>query len=110
MKYLVIVTADGNDADYQDRSEFIEPDQLPFVRKIAAAIKAYPERHNWTRDCDLGRGIYGDKSLKEKYANVLTEEEIEKWIDEFMPYNEYGIHTINNIQLIEVANHEELFK
>ena len=115
--YTVIVTADPNDADYESKvSENCTDAAVAFVRKVAAAIKAFKpgknRRHNWTRGLDIRpdwpEGT--EQTVEEKYAGVLTKEEIEDFEDNFMPYNSEceGMHTITQIQIIEVISKEKL--
>lgn len=116
MRYLVLVTADPNDADYQTSQVFVNKDRLKLVRKVAKAVKAFKpgknRRNNWTRGLDIRpnwpEGT--EHTVEEKYAGILTPDEIQEFQDDFMPYNGdcEGMHTITQIQIIELSKKEDL--
>lgn len=103
--YLLIITADENDADYVTEENSID-DTFNFERleKVANAIKESKQRHNW--DENPGRD---NKCPEELYKNILTEEEID-WFDELIPHNENGIHTIKSITSYEISSFKNYLK
>jgi len=117
-RYLVIVTADGNDGDDADRTTEVTENQLKLVRKVAKAVKNFESgpnrRSNWTRGLDIRpdwpEGT--EHTVEEKYAGVLTPDEIQDWEDEYMPWNNEceGNHTIRAIHVIEFTSMKDLLK
>lgn len=113
--YRINVTADGNDADYNTRSEDAAESDLVLIRKIAQALKEFKpsknRRNNWTRSIDI-RPDWPEGTedpVEDKYKDILTLDEIEEFRDKFLPYEgEYGIHSVNSIEIIEIKNVEEL--
>jgi len=106
MKKIAIIKVDWNDADYiTDVVEINEEEEI-FIRKVSAEISKIG-RHNWisseySNDGDIPPHIM--------YKDVLTEDEILTFDQEFVPYGEYGIHTIDSIKIYEVLSEEELVK
>ena len=112
MKYLVIVKADFNDADYVEESTFNATEEdIKFVRKVAKIVLNYkkPEwkpwewDHNWP---DIESWSHEVTPYK-MYKDVLTENEIENF-DGFLPYHEGGIHSIESIEIIKYDSVEKL--
>lgn len=99
MKYIVI-EADTNDADYIEKSDFITDQDLNLIRPLLDALKKREsKRHNWVTSeyCD-------DQNPYEMY-HKFTEKQIDM-MNQYVPYGEYGIHTITSIKIYEVTNEE----
>jgi hypothetical protein len=106
---LVIVTADTNDADYVTQQQYIRDEkELVELKRILGIIKAKTKSmgkwsHNWpTSD-------YVDQTVQDLYKGVLTEEEIE-WFSGYVPYGEFGVHTITSVVVYHVEKEEKLFE
>jgi len=103
MKQILIVQADTNDGDYIHNISEVDEETLPVIRKAAKAIKNASKRHNW------GTSEYVDSNEHPSvlYKDILSQEELEIFGD-FVPSGEYGIHTINSIQLLTIEKEENL--
>jgi hypothetical protein len=112
MARTILVKADTNDADYITRSSKLNEEDLPTILKVVAEIKAFDARtrrgsgeYNWyARYEHYGRKRSGPREV---YEDVLTEEEIEIF-EEYIPYGEDGIHTIESVEIFEIINKEKL--
>ena len=95
MKYEIAITADHNDGDYITSVNKISQKDLDTIKPLIAAINAKKEgfwhSHNYeTGDCCR------DKSVREIYN---FDESVFELFEEQLPYNEYGIHTIESITI-----------
>lgn len=117
-KYLLLITADTNDADYVTSKHWIEPEKFNKFTPLIQAIKdfkpyagrtyswgAYTCDHNWAIGECLRRDL-GEKSPKEIYHDI--DESIIEEFEELLPYGEYGIHTIESINIYTVTGIQEL--
>lgn len=87
--FELVITADTNDADYVTAISTVTQADIDMMLPIIAAIKAKGPRHNWAK------GEIGD--YHSMYPDM--DEELLDWFDEsFVPYGEYGIHTIKTIE------------
>jgi len=100
-KYLLIIKADTNDADYVESSNYIDESQLELVKRVIGAIKSVKAKENW------GTSEYASKSVIDTYEDILPVEDLECF-DGWVPYGENGVHTIKSIRLLEVLSEEEL--
>lgn len=111
MKYLVIVTADTNDADYVQQSEIIDmstsdgAEYLEIVKKVAKMLTetAGKFEYNWPEYEGSDTGIF------EQYSEYLSEDELCTFSDMFVPSAENGVHSIKEIQVMQVSNIKQLF-
>lgn len=104
-KYLLIIKADTNDADYvEETHEINEEDNFDFERlkKIVGIVKEQ-KGHNW----GIGEYCNNDEMPSVVYKDKLTKDEIE-WFNDLAPHGGYGIHTIKSIKLYEITSKEEL--
>lgn len=92
------IVADTNDADYETALTAVSMEEIQALLPIIAKIQ--PEAHNWEN------GHQGDLTVQ--YAGILTEEEIELFSN-YLPYGEYGIHTIERIEYYPIPRREILF-
>lgn len=112
MARTICVKADTNDADYIHNIQLLDEADLPTILKVVAAIKEFDATHqrgtgdyNWyARYEHYGRKRSGPREV---YEEVLTEEEIEIF-EEYIPYGEDGIHTIESVEIYEIINKEKL--
>lgn len=102
MKKYLIIKADTNDADYVQEKNLVSDSQLKKLEPIIKAIKACKEHHNWPNHDG------SDKTIEETYEGILTEEQIE-FMQEFVPSGgDYGVHSIESIELLEVSKEKTL--
>ena len=112
MKYEIIITADTNDADYVTGIHTINEKELNKIKSIAKKIKnfkpykngGYTHCHNWANG-DALREDMGEKHPMDLYD---LDEETYEWFEEYLPYGEYGIHTIDSITVAPYIKKEEL--
>jgi len=118
-KYLIIV-ADTNDADYITSKHIVDDETIEKIKPVIEAIKNFkPYRvevngmkwshdHNYTTQ-ERTREDMGGISARDYYVgkNLVTKEEFEIF-DELVPFDEYGIHTIESIDILEVFNEYKL--
>lgn len=114
MKKYLIVQADTNDGDYVTKKTEINDKDLSKFRSILDKV----EREE-TVYYDKRTPIYG-KSTSIKWATLdiadselweqhpeLTEKECD-FVGNYIPNGEYGVHTIESIDILEVANEIKL--
>lgn len=109
--HLVIVKADTNDADYVEQSTFLNVSEtndleaLELVRKVSKVLGETKGKfeYNWPQN------EYSEGDLYEQYSDYLTEDEIGAFAQEFVPSSENGVHSICNIEIVEVSNLEILY-
>lgn len=107
-KYLTI-RADTNDADYVTEETEIEgwvEENLETILKVGREVmrfsKENPYKHNW-------EDINHSGVCLAQYKDVLEEEELEVF-REVCPCGDYGIHTIESIEVREITVLEKLTK
>lgn len=61
--------------------------------------------HNW----NTSEYSHEEESPENMYEEFLTEGEVEIF-NTFLPYGEYGIHTIEEIKILEISSEEILFR
>lgn len=126
MKYFIEVMADTNDADYISEISEISIDDLnrlrPYFEKIMEPVHKRKEYyslpveektselskqfnddlyyHNWP-DSE-----YQEETLIDRWPDIS--EDILNEISRFVPYGEYGVHSIDRIRVFTVTNVEIL--
>lgn len=103
-KSFLIVTADCNDADYvMEKSEIFENDLEDVIKPIIKVLNEKKERDkdNWNKHHNWVTSEYSsDESPKEMYKEFdITDEQIDAFND-YVPYGEYGVHTIERIEIV----------
>lgn len=101
MKKYIIITADTNDADYVTRKTVINDTEIKLIKEILSKLPKNGRRISWKN------GDMGDTASELIKNNILTEEEVE-FFEEYLPRGEYGIHTIESVEILEVTNEERL--
>lgn len=128
MKYFVYVVADMNDADYTSQLTEISLDDLtllkPYFEKIMEPIHEMDRviyatseedrtaanlakfrisnyRHNWPTS------EYTEQTIYERWPDI-PKDILDRIDEDFVPFGEYGIHTIKEIQILTVENVENL--
>lgn len=118
MKKYIIIKADTNDADYITKKTEITDEQIEQIKPVIAALqvrrdKLNEDRHkNWNRwSPNWETSKYGRLvTPSEMYVKpgILTEEQVQIF-DEFVPYGEYGVHTIETVEILVVSEEIQLF-
>ena len=111
MKYYLNVVADTNDSDYIESFSEISKDNLEKIKPLIKEIKNFEpyeaegagyiglnqHHHNWPVG-EIRRDDLGEKSIEQIYSNI--EPSIIRLFNEhYVPYGEYGVHTIESIFL-----------
>lgn len=99
-KKYIIIEGDSNDADYiMDMNEISDKEIieiLPMIEAIKSKSNDGECQHNFPSS------EYSEGSVEELYGNVMGF----KLFDDFVPYGEFGLHTITSIKIVKVI--EEL--
>lgn len=108
--YELVVKADTNDADYVTEISKINENHLneliPLFERVKE-FKPYKGKSNHTHYSNfpfgdgefIPRSDLGEKSAKELYG--YTDEEFDL-ICNYLPFGEYGIHTIESVEFYEL--------
>jgi hypothetical protein len=99
------ITADSNDGDYVTEMSAISDEDLAKIKPLIAAIKAFKtytvgkwsHHHNYPFGEHLPRTDLGEKSPREIYEGF--DEEVFDIFEDLLPHAEYGIHTIESIEI-----------
>lgn len=104
MKKYLEITADPNDADYVTERTVVTDEQLEAIKPVIEAIKNCKADHNW----ETGE-MKADCTPQKLYVDIgiLSKDQI-KLFDNFLPYSEYGIHTIESVKLLVVQEEIDL--
>lgn len=108
--YLIIVEADYNDADYVHKLSYVDPEDLNVFKNILQKIIIFNNGINrrgliWSTSYESGEEKEIDIYTKQE---VLTQEEVDIF-NEYVPYGEYGVHSITSIKILETSSEETLF-
>lgn len=117
-KFKLRVVADANDADYVESTQPVDQETIDFWRKLAKKIKEFKpyeikekgyrnisHRHNWP-DGEMCREDLGEKHYTKLYG--ISEEEDEMYVYDYVPNGQYGIHTIESIEIFPNVESEIL--
>jgi len=111
MKYYINIKADTNDGDYISEMSEISEEELELIRPVVESIKAFKpyKGKNWSHEnnfpCgDCCREDLGQKEAEEYYVGggLVTQEQFDAFM-EFAPHGEYGIHTIESVEVFHVT-------
>jgi len=118
MKKCIIITADTNDADYITKKTEITDEQIEQIKPVIAAIQARRDKLNEDRHTNWNKwghnwetseyGKLGTPSKMYVDTGILTEEQVQLF-NEFVPYGEYGVHTIKTVDILVVSEEIQLF-
>lgn len=94
-KYLLIIQADTNDADYIYRFEEVTAADVCRLAAIMGEMRTagpdlFDKKSVWYGTSEYCR----ESGPDEMYAEVLTEEEL-KWLESLVPYGEYGVNNFS---------------
>lgn len=121
-KYEISIKVDTNDADYNTEVSIITKDELELIKPLIKQIKKFKpytttikyshsnqhytreHRHNYPYGECLRKDL-GEKSPEELYE---ADEEVFNFFHDLMPYNEYGFHTIESIEVTPYVKKEKL--
>ena len=101
-KLFIEVVVDTNDGDYETRLEEITPVDLAEIKPVIEAITEYSKKssHNFPYGHFVD-GISSEELYGEFQGYYLFEEK-------FIPYPEYGFHTIESVRILTVTNIQKL--
>ena len=104
----ILIEGDCNDGDYISEMSEITQEELDLILPVIEAVKTSTEYHNWSNE-------YDDKSLEDKYPQLLIRNEDydpeDEYDEEFMmgealerfsnfvPSGEYGVHSIHRVEI-----------
>ena len=111
MKYEIAITADTNDGDYITEVSEISEEDLDTIKPLIQAIKEFkPYKNKYTHHHNYPWGEYVRDDMGEKSARELYkfDEEIFELFEEYIPYGEYGIHTIESITICPLQKKTKL--
>jgi len=105
MKYLLVIEGDTNDGDYVTENTIITEKDLEEIKPIVKAIKAYTKKnkdeHNWfTQESQ-------NDTAEEKYSDIYETKAFKKF-ENYVPYGEYGVHTIESVVVSPSAKIQKL--
>jgi len=95
MKKYIIIKADTNDGDYITKKSKITDEQIELIKPIIKEIK---KQHNEYRILDCG-------NTAEKFYGSLPNFD---FFDNLVPHGEYGVHTIESIEVLVVQKEIKL--
>lgn len=110
MKQYIEITADTNDADYVNNRCEITNEELELIKPVIQAIKDFKPyvsktedgKMDWKHDHNYPNGEFVREDLGEKTAEELYGHlEGFEIFNDFCPYGEYGIHTIESIVILK---------
>jgi hypothetical protein len=124
MKKLLIIKADTNDGDYVTAMHEVTEEYIKALEPVFKAISEFkPYRtekvegmqsagwthnHNWPCGNDLPRLDLGEKYPQDIYPQ-LSNEDVEEF-NQLCPTAEYGIHTIVDIRVLDVADEKVYYE
>lgn len=120
MKKYLVITADTNDGDYVTEKHSVTDETIELLKPAIEAVKNFKpykvHMHNidWNHSHNFPTGEccredLGEKTPKEYYVDggFMTEDQFLDF-EEYVPYAEYGIHTITSIEILEVSEETKL--
>lgn len=117
MKKYIIITGDTNDGDYISEKTQISDENLEIIKPVIKAIKDYNEdktityqKWNWWDIKDYNNRRDNSKPTpKELYLNTgKCSQEAFDIFNDYIPHDEYGIHSIDSIELLTVIEEQKL--
>jgi hypothetical protein len=101
MQLYIEVIADTNDADYITERTEITREEIEYILPVIKAIKECKAHYNWPKS------DYRKSDPYELYKDSCTEDQIEAF-SELCPHGEQGIHTIESVNILEIAKETQL--
>lgn len=103
MKKFIYITADMNDGDYISELTEISEERFELIAPVIDAIINYPHENNYITGYFCTGNLH-DQTAEKLYGHLQGFE----YFDELRPSSEYGIHTIEEIRVLEVINEIKL--
>ena len=120
-KLELTITADTNDGDYISEVSIITEDQLNYIMPAIKAIgefkpytgigsgnSMFTHRYNYPNEDHSYRHDLGGLSVNELYSHV--DSSVLATFDSYVPYGDYGIHSITSITVSDVPIRTELLR
>jgi hypothetical protein len=111
MKKYIIIKADTNDGDYVIEKTIISDEDLVKLKEILSKM---PRQKHWEggflKSMRYETREIGNDDKKDSEYNYITNEEKE-FLNDYLPSgdkNYSGIHTIEDVELLEVVNETKL--
>lgn len=103
MKLYLEIKADTNDADYIHQRSEISEELLEQFKPLIIDIKKRGKNygHNWDTS-EYGRANTRPSIMYAEFGDLVD------MFSEFVPYGEFGVHSIRGIILLKVAEEEIL--
>jgi len=109
MKKYIIIVADTNDADYITGKKEITDIELekimPVIKCLQERKRLYESTKNWEYCHNWEIGEFSRDFTPEKLyvdTECLTKDDVD-FFNKFIPYDEFGFHTIESIEIIIVS-------
>lgn len=98
MTKYIIIKADTNDADYVTKKSKITDDKIDLLKPI---IQIIAENNGTYETGEMGdiRDTYSEEQLSDKQIDL---------INNYLSFGEYGIHTIESVEVLTVIKVEKL--
>lgn len=106
MTKYIRIKADTNDADYIEKTNVLKDEDESLVRRWAEALKDGSNRAEWGHNWPTNE--FREESVHDLYEGVFTKDELYR-VDRYVPYGEYGVHTVEEVEIFEKLNEERLF-
>ena len=109
MRTMMIVTADTNDEDFvYEITDNVSKEDIHKIKNILHILmNSDSPKKSWGHNWMMGELVEQGMSPQKMYEGELTKEEID-WFEEFLPYGEYGIHSIESVRFLEVESDETI--
>lgn len=113
------VVVDTNDADYRTQVSEISEADLEKIAPLIQAIKnfkpyrttsdglSWPHGHNFPQGECLREDL-GEKPVEEMYQEVVSDDTLQMFVEEYCPSDEYGFHTIISIEVTPLVKKTKL--
>ena len=112
MKIYIYIQADTNDADFISEKSVITEEEIALIMPVIVAIKNFKPYDNQENNFPQGeccREDLGELSAEDYYVGkgIVTLKQFQKF-ENFCPSDEYGIHTIESVEIIYVKKENKL--
>ncbi len=118
--YQIIIVADTNDGDYVTHVGPISEEDLEIIKPLIKAIKNFkpykvnkkdsPPSFTWTHSHNYPLSEGRSRNMGEKTPRELYDfdEKVFAAFEDYVPYGEYGIHTIESITICPLQKKTKL--
>lgn len=117
MRKYLLVCVDTNDADYVERLKPITDEDLATLIPLIESIKQFKpystkkDGLNWEHTHNFPCGEILREDLGERGVEALYKEHsdaLQLFQENYLPYGEYGCHTLKSIRVLTVIEDEQL--